>query len=98
MMKNGIYLIGFSGSGKSTIAEMVGVQLNWPAYDLDRIIVERSGMTIPVIFEREGEPGFRLREDEALRDASNSGPFVIATGGGTPVRAENRQFMESKGW
>jgi len=51
-----------------------------------------------MIFEREGEPGFRSREAEALRAVSNSGPFVVATGGGTPVRAENRQFMSSKGW
>ncbi|MBM3791175.1 MAG: shikimate kinase [Acidobacteria bacterium] len=97
-MTRGIYLIGFSGSGKSTIAQLVGAQLEWPVYDLDRVIVERSGMTIPVIFEREGEPGFRLREAEVLREVSSSGPFVVATGGGTPVRAENRLYMEGKGW
>lgn len=97
-MKHGIYLIGFSGSGKSTIAQMVGAQLKWPAYDLDRVIVERSGMTIPLIFEREGEPGFRSREAEALRAVSNSGPFVVATGGGTPIRADNRLYMADKGW
>jgi shikimate kinase len=97
-MKQGIYLIGFSGSGKSTVAKLIGAQLNWPAYDLDSIIEVRSGMTIPMIFEREGESGFRSREAEALRAVSNSGPFVVATGGGTPVRAENRQFMASKGW
>jgi shikimate kinase / 3-dehydroquinate synthase len=97
-MKQGIYLIGFSGSGKSTVAKRIGAQLSWPAYDLDSVIVERSGMTIPMIFEREGEPGFRSREAEALRAVSDSGPFVVATGGGTPVRAENRQFMASKGW
>jgi shikimate kinase/3-dehydroquinate synthase len=97
-MRQGIYLTGFSGSGKSTIAQLIGAQLNWPVYDLDGVIVERSGMTIPIIFEREGEPGFRSREAEALRAVSNSGPFVIATGGGTPIRAENRLFMASKGW
>ncbi len=94
----GIYLIGFSGSGKSTIARLIGEGLKCPAYDLDEVIVERSGMTIPVIFASEGEPGFRMREGEALRAVSNSGPFVIATGGGTPIRTENRLFMASKGW
>ena len=97
-MPRGIYLVGFSGSGKSTIAKLIGEKLRWPAFDLDDVIVERSGITIPVIFEREGEPGFRLREAEALRAASGSVPFVIATGGGTMVRPENQIFMASKGW
>ncbi len=97
-MNKGIYLIGFSGSGKSTIARLVGERLGWPVYDLDGEIAERSGMTIPLIFEREGEAGFRARETEALRAVSGSGPFVVATGGGTPVRDENRLFMASRGW
>src|SRR6266699_51597 len=93
----GVYLVGFSGSGKSTIAKLIGKMLQWPVCDLDQLIVERSGMTIPVIFQREGEPGFRLREAEALRAASNHDQFVIATGGGTIVRPENRVFMATKG-
>jgi len=97
-MARGVYLIGFSGSGKSTVARLIGERIQCPYYDLDEVIVERSGMTIPVIFASEGEPGFRMREAEALRAVSNSGPFVIATGGGTPISAENRHFMASKGW
>jgi len=85
---HGIYLIGFSGSGKSTVAHLLGEQLHWPVYDLDQIIVERSGMAIPIIFEREGEAGFRDRESEALRAIANAGPFVVATGGGAPVRSK----------
>src|SRR5580658_2214952 len=72
--------------------------LQWPAYDLDQIIVERSGMTIPVIFQKEGEPGFRVREAEALRSVSSSGPCIVATGGGAVVPSENRLFMANKGW
>jgi 3-dehydroquinate synthetase/shikimate kinase len=98
MTERAIYLVGFSGSGKSTIAKLIGRMLQRPAYDLDDIIVERSGMTIPVIFQKEGEAGFRLRESEALRSLSNSGQCVIATGGGTIVSPENRRFMEGKGW
>ena len=93
-----IYLVGFSGSGKSTIAKLIGEMLQWPAYDLDQIVEERSGTTIPVIFQREGESGFRLREAEALRSVSNSGPCVVATGGGTVVPPENRLFMASRDW
>jgi shikimate kinase len=97
-MVRGIYLVGFSGSGKSTIAKMIGEKLEWPACDLDAMIVEESGFTIPEIFEREGESGFREREAEALRTASGHGPFVVATGGGTIVRDENRIYMSDKGW
>ena len=98
MNERAIYLVGFSGSGKSTIARLIGETLQWPAYDLDDLIVERSGMTIPAIFKKEGEAGFRAREADALRSVSNTGPCVVATGGGTAVPPENRKFMASKGW
>ena len=96
--RRGIYLVGFSGTGKSSIARVIGRKLQWPVRDLDELIVQRSGMTIPVIFQREGEPGFRRREAEALRAASTSEPFVVATGGGTFVSPQNRAFMASNGW
>jgi len=96
--RRGIYLIGFSGSGKSMIARTVARELNWPWYDLDQLIVERSGMSIPVIFRKEGETGFRLREAEVLRDVSEQAAFVVACGGGTAVRVENRRLMASRGW
>jgi shikimate kinase len=98
-MARSIYLVGFSGSGKSTIAKVIGELLQWPSHDLDELIVERSGMTIPLIFEQEGEPGFRLRETEALHAAaSDHGPCVVATGGGALTRPENRIFMARHGW
>ncbi len=98
MAVRGIYLVGFSGTGKSTVAQLIGAQLGWNVFDLDQVIAERAGMTIPLIFEREGEPGFRLREAEALREVSVEGAFVVATGGGAAVRAENRRVMASRGW
>jgi len=94
----GIYLVGFSGAGKSTICKLVGQKLNWPVYDLDEQIEERSGMTIPVIFRQEGEPGFRLRETEALRAISDAGKLVLATGGGTFISPGNRELMSRNGW
>ncbi len=98
MTARGIYLIGFSGTGKSTVAQLAAAQLGWPAYDLDRIIAERAGADIPTIFEREGEAGFRDRETEALRSICGAGPFVAATGGGLPLREGNRELMERTGW
>ena len=94
----GVYLVGFSGTGKSTIARLIAEQLHWPAYDLDQLIAELSGMTIPLIFQREGEEGFRHRESEVLQQVSGQGPFVVATGGGAIIRPENRQFMAEHGW
>jgi len=94
----GIFLIGFSGTGKSTIARLVAGKLGWPVHDLDDVIVERCGMTIPAIFQLEGEEGFRLREAEALQALSAGERFVIATGGGAAMRAENRRLMASRGW
>lgn len=98
MAVRSIYLIGFSGSGKSTIAGLVGAQLAWPVYDLDRIIAERSGMSIPMIFEREGEASFRARETEALHALATMRPCIVATGGGAAVREENRHLMATSGW
>lgn len=93
-----IYLIGFSGTGKSTVARLVGAQLGLPVRDLDQIIAEHSGMTVPQIFATEGETGFRARETAALRDVAQGQPCVVATGGGVPTISDNRLIMERSGW
>lgn len=98
MAVRSIYLVGFSGTGKSTVAAAVAARLGWPAVDLDRRIAERAGLAIPAIFEREGEAGFRDRETAALREVAAAGPAVVATGGGAPLRPENRRLMEESGW
>jgi shikimate kinase / 3-dehydroquinate synthase len=96
--QRGVYLVGFSGTGKSTIAKELAKALNWPPYDLDDLIVQQSGVSIPQIFQREGEPGFRRRETEMLQSISVSGAFVLATGGGTFINPTNRQIMAGHGW
>ena len=98
MNSRNIYLIGFSGTGKSTVARMLGVELGWPDRDVDQLIVAQSGMAIPAIFAAEGEEGFRVRESLALRTAAEVPPAVVATGGGAILREENRALMAATGW
>jgi shikimate kinase len=83
-----ICLTGFMGSGKTTVGRLLARQLGWPFYDLDSQIEERSGLTIPRIFERFGEPQFRDMEYEMLaralgQAAEQNRAAVIALGGGT---------------
>lgn len=98
MAARGIYLIGFSGSGKTTVARLVAGRLGWPAFDLDQLIAERAGRAIPAIFAAEGETGFRNREAAAMAEVAAAPPFVVATGGGAPLRDENRATMARTGW
>ncbi len=94
-----IFLIGFSGTGKSTVGRLLGARLDRPACDLDALMVERTGRTIADIFANDGEAAFRQLESEVLRTAAEraDGP-IIATGGGVPTIAANRETMAAHGW
>ena len=91
-----IYLAGFMGSGKSTVGRMVAHLFRWPFKDLDDIIVKHAGMTIPEIFQREGEVTFRRMEVEAVRESTEN-PGVIALGGGTLLNKESRELLLASG-
>lgn len=91
-----VYLVGFMGSGKSAIGKRLGTLLNLPFYDMDTEIVNRTGMTIPQIFETYGEEGFRDMETEFLRSFHDN-YCIIATGGGVAMREENRKIMRRTG-
>ena len=84
-----IYLLGFMGSGKTTVGALLAQELGWPFIDLDATIEAGQGFTIREIFERAGEPFFRQLEHAALTEASKTEPAVIALGGGTFVQSEN---------
>ena len=77
-----IVLIGFMGSGKTTVGRELARRLQIPFVDLDSVIIEQAGMTIPEIFAREGEEGFRHRETQALESLYAVEGSVVATGGG----------------
>ena len=78
-------LLGFMGSGKSTVGTLVAARTGAPYRDLDAMIEERCGMTIAELFDREGEPAFRALEARLLPEALTPGS-VVALGGGTPLR------------
>ena len=92
-----IFLIGFMGSGKTTVGGLLATRLGRIFADLDDLIVEAAGLSIPEIFAREGEAGFRRRETEALRAAAAGRGTVVATGGGAACREENLALMLASG-
>jgi shikimate kinase len=88
------------GAGKSTVGKLLATRLTRRFVDTDKRIVERAGVEIPVIFDVEGEPGFRAREHAVIAElASESAesPAVIATGGGAILSDANRQAMTASG-
>jgi shikimate kinase len=92
-----IYLLGFMGSGKSTVGQLLAMELGWQFIDLDTVIEAGQGLSIRVIFENSGEPFFRQIEHVALREASRAEPAVIALGGGTFAQTPNVEFIRDTG-
>jgi len=92
----GIALIGLPASGKTSVGALLAGLVGLPFIDLDEVVTTDSGMSIPSIFEDEGEAGFRLRESAALARVSAGGPVVLATGGGTVELPENRALLRDR--
>jgi len=92
-----IYLVGFMGSGKSTIARALAARLRWQSEDIDDLIERRERRTIADIFARQGEPYFRAVEREMLKVIQPLRHVVVATGGGTFADAENRAAINLDG-
>lgn len=90
-----VYLCGFMGCGKSHIGRMTARATGRSFVDLDRIIVEREGMTIPEIFEKYGEPHFRTLEAQYIRELSDG--YVIATGGGALINDSTAEYARQSG-
>jgi len=88
-------LLGFMGSGKSTVGTLVAARTGAPYRDLDAMIEERCGMTIAELFDRQGEPAFRDLEARVLPDALTPGA-VVALGGGTPLRDANWALIRER--
>ena len=88
-------IVGYMGSGKTTVGRLLARATGLEFVDLDRAISERAGMEIPEIFAEYGEGRFRDLEQEALHEALNGeAPCVVACGGGVVVRPENRAMLQ----
>ncbi len=90
-----IALIGFMGSGKSTVGSILARMLGYRFVDLDSEVEKKAGQRISDIFKKQGEPAFRALEAECLRAVSDSTGIVVAAGGGTPLQNANRSFFQA---
>jgi shikimate kinase len=96
-MNRNIFLVGLMGAGKTTVGRALAKKLNKHFIDSDHEIEARTGASISLIFEIEGEEGFRQREADVIRDLTSQDGIVLATGGGAVLRAENRACLKSHG-
>lgn len=92
-----IYLVGLMGAGKTSVGRFLAKRLGKTFYDCDHEIEKRTGVKIPVIFDIEGEQGFRARETAVLRELTTLDDIVLATGGGAVINAENRRQLAANG-
>lgn len=94
---NNLIFIGLMGAGKTTLGKHIAQVLGRPFYDSDHEICVSSGVSIPTIFEMEGEQGFRDRETNILKKLVQMENIVLSTGGGAVLREENRRCLREHG-
>lgn len=97
-MNGNLILIGLMGAGKTTLGRQLASELQLDFHDSDQLICERTGVSIPTIFELEGEEGFRHREKTVINELVQLNNIIIATGGGTVLNAENRYKLRKNGY
>jgi shikimate kinase len=92
-----VFLVGPMGAGKTTIGRQLAKRLGWEFVDSDHEIELRTGATIPLIFEIEGEEGFRKREQAVIDELTQRRGIVLATGGGAVLDPDNRRYLAARG-
>lgn len=93
-----IFLIGPMGAGKTTVGRRLALALRQQFLDSDHEIIQRSGVSIPLIFEIEGETGFRAREKAIIAELTARTGLVLATGGGVVLDPDNRRYLAARGF
>jgi shikimate kinase len=93
-----IFLVGLMGAGKTTVGKSLARRLGKTFRDADHVLEERTGVSIPVVFEIEGEAGFRAREAQVIADLTTVDNIVLATGGGAVLREDNRHHLAARGF
>jgi shikimate kinase len=97
-LPSNIILVGFMGSGKTSTGKELSKMLNFHFLDTDAWIEDKTGMTIPQIFEKHGELFFRQQEEKVIKWLVGKNNYVVSTGGGTWVNKENRENLLKLGW
>ncbi len=92
-----LFLVGLMGAGKSSVGRLLAKRLGKTFVDCDHELESRTGVRIPVIFEIEGETGFRAREATLIAELTARDNIVLATGGGAVLSAENRALLARRG-
>jgi len=92
-----LYLVGMMGAGKTTIGRLIARRMKMRFVDGDHEIERRCGVKVPLIFEIEGEPGFRAREAQVLAELTALEGIVLATGGGAVLAEDNRRRLAARG-
>lgn len=95
--RDNLYLVGLMGAGKTTVGRLLAKHYGCTFYDSDHEIEARTGVKIPVIFEIEGEAGFRKREEAMIAELTALSGIVLATGGGAVLSAANREQLKKNG-
>ena len=96
-MPENIFLVGMMGAGKTSVGRALAKYLAKAFFDTDREIERATGVRIPIIFEIEGEAGFRVRESKVLAELTQRQNIVLATGGGIVLSNENRRLLAQRG-
>lgn len=97
-MAGNIFLIGLMGAGKTTLGRQLAAHLQRDFYDSDQVICERTGVSIPTIFELEGEAGFRSRERTIIDELTQLNNIILATGGGAILQPQNHSALRHRGY
>lgn len=96
-MPENIFLVGMMGAGKTSVGRALARDLGKAFFDSDHVIEARTGVKIPIIFELEGEAGFRAREASVIDELTSMQGVVVATGGGAVLSEANRQALRARG-